>query len=82
MCVKNNRSCRQVRGRPRSPSGKLLGELIPDLVSRNQAIVLSLKPLSGSRFCERMKLEENFIGSRRKKIGVLLPTMSKLPSSE
>ena len=36
-------------------------------------------PESGSRFWEWMK-SANFIGSRTKKIGVLLPTMSKLPS--
>jgi hypothetical protein len=36
--------------------------------------------LSARRFCDRMKCW-NFSGSRMKKIGVLLPTMSKLPSS-
>jgi hypothetical protein len=34
---------------------------------------------AGHRFCDRMKCW-NFIGSRTKNTGVLLPTRSRLPS--
>ncbi|MDT5148999.1 MAG: hypothetical protein QOI01_732 [Mycobacterium sp.] len=40
---------------------------------------LSRMPVSARRFWDRMKCW-NFIASRRKNIGVLLPTMSRLPS--
>lgn len=68
--------CRQLRGVPRSvmrndtwwaDSG--------DSVQKSHCMLLSRVWVSARRFCEWMK-SENFEGSRMKKIGVLLPTMS------
>lgn len=44
-------------------------------VQKSHCMLWSRRALSGRRFCERMK-SWNFIGSRTKKTGVLLPTMS------
>ena len=49
-------------------------------VQKSHCMSCECMPVSGSRFCEWMK-SWNFEGSRTKKTGVLLPTMSQLPSS-
>ncbi len=48
-------------------------------VQKSHCMSASRRPESPRRFCEWMK-SGNFIASRRKKVGVLLPTMSRLPS--
>ncbi len=48
-------------------------------VQKSHCMSWSRRPLRARRFCDRMKFW-NFMGSRMKKTGVLLPTMSQLPS--
>jgi hypothetical protein len=68
--------CRQVRGMPRSPINQVTWCADSgDRVQKSHCMSWSRMSLSARRFCERMK-SWNFIGSFRKKIGVLLPTMS------
>ena len=72
--------CRHVAGMPRSPNNQATWCADSgDNVQRSHCMLLSRRLLSARRFCDRMKCW-NFIGSRRKKTGVLLPTMSRLPS--
>ena len=72
--------CRQVLGMPRSPISQVTWCADSgDSVQKSHCMSWSRRLLSARRFCERMKCW-NFIGSRMKKTGVLLPTMSKLPS--
>ena len=71
---------RQSFGMPRSPMSHVTwcfdsGES----VQKSHCMSWSRRPLRARRFCERMKFW-NFMGSRMKKTGVLLPTMSQLPS--
>ena len=71
---------RQVLGMPRSPIRQVTwcadsGES----VQKSHCMWWSRRLLAAIRFCDRMKFW-NFIGSRTKNTGVLLPTMSKLPS--
>ena len=51
-----------------------------DSVQKSHCISLERRPLAPARFWLWMK-SWNFDGSRTKKTGVLLPTMSQLPSS-
>jgi|tagenome__1003787_1003787.scaffolds.fasta_scaffold20546836_1 hypothetical protein len=51
-----------------------------DSVQKSHCMSLERRPVSGRRFWEWMK-SWNFDGSRTKKTGVLLPTMSQFPSS-
>ena len=72
--------CRQSCGMPRSPISHVTwcsdsGES----VQKSHCMSWSRRPLRARRFCDRMKFW-NFMGSRMKKTGVLLPTMSQLPS--
>ncbi len=68
--------CRQLRGVPRS-----LIRIVTwwadsgESDQKSHCMLLLRRPLSGIRSCEWMK-SGNFIGSRTKKTGVLLPTRS------
>ena len=71
---------RQLRGMPRSPISQVTwwadsGES----VQKSHCMSASRRLLAARRFWERMKFW-NLRGSRMKKTGVLLPTMSRLPS--
>ena len=71
---------RHDRGMPRSPISHVTwwadsGES----VQKSHCMSGSRRLLAARRFWDRMKFW-NFIGSRMKKTGVLLPTMSRLPS--
>ena len=67
---------RQVRGMPRSPMSHVTWWADSgDSVQKSHCMSWSRRSESARRFCERMKCW-NFIGSLRKKTGVLLPTMS------
>ena len=48
-------------------------------VQKSHCMSASRRLLAAKRFCDRMKFW-NFIGSRMKNTGVLLPTMSRFPS--
>ena len=72
---------RQLAGIPRSDMRIVTWwALSGDSVQKSHCMSLERRPVSGRRFWEWMK-SWNFDGSRTKKTGVLLPTMSKLPSS-
>jgi hypothetical protein len=72
--------CRQDFGMPRSPINQVtMWADSGDRVQKSHCMSALRRLLAASRFWERMKFW-NFNGSRTKKIGVLLPTMSKLPS--
>jgi len=65
----------RARGVPRSVNRKVTWCADSGLsVQKSHCMSLSRSPVSGWRFCERMKCG-NFMGSRMKKIGVL-PTRS------
>ena len=71
---------RHDRGMPRSPMSHVTwcadsGES----VQKSHCMSASRRLLAAKRFCDRMKFW-NFIGSRMKNTGVLLPTMSRFPS--
>ena len=67
---------RHVLGMPRSPISHVTWWADSgDSVQKSHCMSWSRRPLSARRFWLRMKCW-NFIGSRRKKTGVLLPTMS------
>src|SRR5690625_7329361 len=71
---------RQVFGKPRGPIRYVTWCAVSGFCDqKSHCMVLSRSPVSGRRFCERMKCG-NFLGSRTKKIGVVFPTRSKLPS--
>ncbi|RPK46189.1 hypothetical protein EES37_12765 [Streptomyces sp. ADI91-18] len=68
--------CRYDLGMPRSPiSHVTMCADSGDRVQKSHCMSWSRSPLSGRRFCERMK-SWNLLGSRTKKTGVLLPTRS------
>ena len=69
--------CRQDFGMPRSPISQvtMMGGLRRKGPEVPLHVVRSRKLLAAKRFWERMKFW-NLIGSRTKKTGVLLPTMS------
>jgi len=67
---------RHVLGRPRSPMSQVtMWADSGDSVQKSHCMLLSRRLLSARRFWEWMK-SWNFCGSRTKKMGVLLPTMS------
>ena len=67
---------RQVFGMPWSPISQVTWWADSGLwVQKSHCMSLSRRPLPPRRFCERMKCG-NFIVSRMKKTGVLLPTRS------
>jgi hypothetical protein len=72
--------CRQLRGIPRSPNNQVTcwadsGER----VKKSHCMSGSRRLKPARPFWDRMKFW-NFMGSRTKNTGVLLPTMSRLPS--
>lgn len=68
--------CRKDAGMPRSPISQVtMWADSGESVQKSHCMSLLRSPVAGWRFCERMK-SWNFMGSRTKKIGVLLPTMS------
>ena len=72
--------CRHVFGMPRSPISQVTWWADSgDSDQKSHCMWWSRKLLAAIRFWLRMKFW-NFIGSRTKNTGVLLPTMSKLPS--
>ena len=65
---------------PRSPMSQAsMCDDSGESVQKSHCMSASRRLLAASRFWERMKFW-NFIGSLMKKIGTLLPTMSRLPS--
>ena len=65
---------------PRSPISQVtMWADSGDSVQKSHCMSALRRLLAARRFWERMKFW-NFNGSRTKKTGVLLPTMSKLPS--
>ena len=65
---------------PRSPNSHVTWcDDSGESVQKSHCMSGSRRLLPASRFCERMRCG-NFIGSRTKNTGVLLPTMSRLPS--
>ncbi len=72
---------RQARGVPRSDIRMVTWCADSgDSVQKSHCMVLSRRPVSAERFWEWMK-SWNLLASRTKKVGVLLHTRSKLPSS-
>ncbi len=68
--------CRHERGMPRSPISQVTWWADSgDSVQKSHCMSWSRRSLSARRFWDRMK-SWNFIGSRMKNTGVLLPTMS------
>ena len=71
---------RQDLGMPRSPISQVTWcDDSGDSVQKSHCMSASRRLLRARRFWDRMKFW-NFNGSLMKKTGVLLPTMSRLPS--